>query len=151
MLAFAPVSFMLKALKNDIVAIEFPVKYFISECIRNNEIPAWFNTWAMGFPLQSSLTWGIYSTPQLIFSSLFNYNIYVLHIEFIFYVLLAGWGMFYLLKKHFSLDEKIAQVTACCFMLSGFVTGSSQWLLYLTAAAFVPLLIITLLQLVKFP
>ena len=150
-LAFAPVSFMLRALKNDIVAIEYPIKYFISECIRNGEIPIWFNTWAMGFPLQSSLSWGIYSTPQLFFSSLFNYNIYVLHLEFIFYVLLAGWSMFYLLKNHFSLDQGVAQILACCYMLSGFITGSSQWLLYITAASFAPLVLSSLLQLLKSP
>lgn len=150
-LAFTPVSFMLRALKNDIIAIEYPIKYFISECIHNGEIPLWFNTWAMGFPLQSNLTWGIFSTPQLFFSSLFNYNIYVLHIEFMFYILLAGWAMFYFLKKNFNLDERIAQILACCYMLSGFVTGSSQWLLYITAASFAPLVLISFLQLLKKP
>ncbi len=150
-LAFAPVSFMLRALKNDIIALEYPINHFISQCIRNGELPAWFNSWGMGFPLHSSLTWGIYSTPQVLFSSLFNYNIYVLHIEFMFFILLSGWSMFYLLKKHFLEDERTAQMLAVCFMLSGFMVGSTQWLLYITAAAFVPLLISTLLELLKNP
>jgi len=59
-LAFAPVSFMLFGLKNDILTIEYPIKYFISECIHNGEAPVWFNTWALGFPLQSNLTWGCF-------------------------------------------------------------------------------------------
>src|ERR1051326_5697415 len=150
-LAFAPVSFMLFGLKNDILTIEYPVKYFISECIHHGEAPVWFNTWALGFPLQSNLTWGIFSTPQLIFSSIFSYNIYVLHFEFIFYVLLSGWSMFYLLKRHFLKDTQIALVLACSYMLSGFVVGSSQWLLYITAASFTPLLLHALLQLLNFP
>ncbi|MFZ9386897.1 MAG: YfhO family protein [Chitinophagaceae bacterium] len=151
LLAYAPVSFMLRALKNDIVALEYPINYFISQCVRNGEIPLWFDSWGMGFPLQSSLTWGIYSTPQVLFSSLFNYNIYILHAEFMFFVLLSGWSMFYLLKKHFLSDERMAVLLSACYMLSGFMVGSTQWLLYITAAAFVPLLIATLLQLLKKP
>src|SRR5688572_11695370 len=77
LLAFAPVSFMLQALKNDIIVLEYPINYFISEAVRNGEIPYWFNTWGMGFPLQSNLTWGIFSAPQLFFSSVFSYNIWV--------------------------------------------------------------------------
>ena len=151
LLAFAPVSFMLRSLKNDIIALEYPINHFISQSIHNGEIPYWFNTWGMGFPLQSNLTWGIFSTPQMLFSSLFNYNIYTLHIEFMFFVLLAGWGMFYLLQKHILKDQKLSQLLAICYMLSGFMVGSTQWLLYITAAAFIPLTISSLLSLLKTP
>jgi hypothetical protein len=151
LLAFAPVSFMLKALKNDIVALEYPINHFISQCIHNGKLPYWFNTWGMGFPLQSNLTWGIFSTPQLLFSSIFDYNIYILHIEFMFFVLLAGWSMFHLLNKYFVKDEKIAQLLAICYMLSGFMVGSTQWLLYITAASFIPLIICSLLNLLHTP
>jgi hypothetical protein len=150
-LAFAPVSFMQYALKNDITAIEYPINYFISQSIHNLEVPYWFNTWGMGFPLQSNLTWGIYSTPQVVFSTVFNYNIYVLHIEFMFFILLSGWGMFHLLKKFLVKDETLALILSICYMLSGFIVGSSQWLLYITAAAFIPILINSLLQLLHSP
>lgn len=150
-LAFAPVSFMLNALKNDIIALEYPINHFMSQCIRNGEIPYWFNTWGMGFPLQSNITWGLFSTPQLFFSALFDYNIYSLHIEFMFFILLSGWGMFYLLKTHFLNDERIAQLLAICYMLSGFMCGSTQWLLYITAASFIPLILTSLLSLLKEP
>ncbi|HUR65407.1 MAG TPA: hypothetical protein VMZ03_03580 [Chitinophagaceae bacterium] len=148
-IAFAPVSFMLRALKNDIVALEYPINHFISQCIRNGELPYWFNTWGMGFPLQSNLTWGIYSTPQLAFSAAFNYNIYVLHIEFLFFILLSGWSMFHLLRTYLVKEEKISLLLAICYMLSGFMVGSSQWLLYITAAAFIPLVISALLKLLQ--
>lgn len=151
LLAFAPVSFMLQALKNDIIVLEYPINYFISESVRNGEVPYWFNTWGMGFPLQSNLTWGVFSTPQLFFSALFSYNIWVLHIEFMFFVLLSGWSMFYLLRKFLIKDESLAQMLAIAYMLSGFMVGSSQWLLYITAAAFVPLVIASLLSLLQRP
>ncbi len=151
LLAFAPVSFMLRALKNDIIALEYPINYFISQSIHHGDIPYWFNSWGMGFPLQSNLTWGIFSTPQMLFSSLFNYNIYILHIEFMFFVMLAGWGMYHLLQKHLLKDQKISQLLAICYMLSGFMVGSTQWLLYITAAAFIPLMISSVLSLLRKP
>ncbi|MBL7744499.1 MAG: hypothetical protein JNN00_13600 [Chitinophagaceae bacterium] len=150
-LAFAPVSFMLRSLKNDIVAIEYPINYFISQCIHYGELPYWFNTWGMGFPLHSSLTWGIYSTPQMIFCSLFDYNLYVLHIEFMFFLLMAGWGMYHLLQKYVVKDSNIALLLAVCYMLSGFMVGSTQWLLYITAASFMPFIICSLLKLLYAP
>ncbi len=151
LLAFAPVSFMLRALKNDIIALEYPINYFISQSVHHGQIPYWFNTWGMGFPLQSNLTWGIFSTPQMLFCSLFDYNIYILHIEFMFFLLLSGWSMFHLLHKYLVKDPIIAQLLAVCYMLSGFMVGSSQWLLYITAAAFIPLVISSLLQLLHSP
>lgn len=151
LLAFAPVSFMLFALKNDIVALEYPINQFMSQCIRHGEFPAWFNTWDMGFPLQSNLTWGIFSSPQLFFNTLFEYNIYTLHLEFIFFVLLSGWSMFYLLHRKLQKDEQLSLLLALCYMLSGFMVGSTQWLLYITAAAFVPMMAASLLSLLRQP
>lgn len=151
LLAFAPVSFMLFALKNDIVALEYPINQFMSQSLRQGEIPYWFNTWDMGFPLQSNLTWGIFSSPQLFFNAIFEYNIYTLHIEFIFFVLLSGWSMYYLLHRKLNRDENISLLLALCYMLSGFMVGSTQWLLYITAAAFVPLMAAALLSLLRQP
>ncbi len=151
LLAYAPVSFMLLAMKNDIVALEYPINFFMSESLRNGEWPSWFNTWGMGFPLQSNLTWGIFSTPQIIFSGIFNYDIYTLHIEFLFFVILAGWSMHYLLSRFFLKDEKLILLLSLSYMLSGFITGSSQWLLYVTAASFIPMMISSLLHLFERP
>lgn len=150
-IAFAPISFMLRAMKNDVIALEYPINHFISQSIRHGEVPYWFNTWGMGFPLQSNLTWSMYSTPQVFFSSVSNYNIYTLHIEFLFFILLSGWGMFYLLKRFVLQDEQMAKLLAICYMLSGFMVGSTQWLLYITAAAFIPLLLAALMHLLERP
>ena len=151
LIAFAPVSFMIFALKNDVIALEYPINQFMSNCLRHGEWPYWFNSWGMGFPLQSTITWGIFSTPRIIFSSLFNYNIYALHIEFMFYILLSGWAIYYLLNCFLVKDPFISLVLSIAYMLSGFMSGSSQWLLYLTGAAFIPIMISSLLHLFKRP
>ena len=142
---------MLRALKNDILALEYPINQFMSQCIRNGEIPYWFNTWSLGFPLQSNLSWGIFSSPRIFFSGAFEYNIYVLQLEFLFFILLSGWSMFHFLHRQLRTAEKTAQLLAVCYMLSGFMVGSTQWLLYITAAAFTPVVLSSLFSLLRKP
>ena len=149
--AYLPVSSMLLALKNDVVAIEYPIQHFLSESLRHGESPVWFNTWAMGFPLQSILSWSFFSTPQTIIGLLFGTGVHVLHIEFLLYIMASGWSMYRLLKNHFNTDKNFALVLSCCFMLSGFTVASSQWLLYITCMTFIPLLLAALLSLLKTP
>jgi hypothetical protein len=150
-LAYLPVSCMLYSLKNDITALELPIKYFISESLHNGVQPFWFNTWAMGFPLEGIITWSIFSPFEFIAASLFHYSIYTLHAEFIFYISLAGWSMFYLVNKYFLSDRKLSLLISICYMLSGFMVASSQWLLYISAASFLPLIALVLLRLLKRP
>ena len=149
--AYLPVSSMLLALKNDVIAIEYPIQHFLSECLRNGASPVWFNTWAMGFPLQSILSWSFFSTPQTLIGLVFKSSVYVLHAEFIFYIMSAGWVMYYFLKKHFSADKHLALLLSCCYMLSGFTVASSQWLLYITGMTFIPLALSALISLLKKP
>ncbi|MBL0270011.1 MAG: hypothetical protein IPP99_15425 [Chitinophagaceae bacterium] len=142
---------MLFTLKNDVLAIEYPVQHFISEALRHGENPVWFNSWCMGFPLQSVLTWSVFSTPRTLLGTLLPSDIVVLHLEFLFYVMAAGWIMFALLKNHFSTEKNLALLLSCCYMLSGFTVGSSQWLLYLTGLSFIPLVIYAALSFFRTP
>ncbi|MEP6700843.1 MAG: hypothetical protein ABJA85_05990, partial [Bacteroidota bacterium] len=150
-LAYLPLSSMLFTLRNDVLAIEYPIQHFMSDSLRNGEFPTWFNTWSMGFPLQSILTWGVYSTPRMLTGFLFESNIYLLQAEFLFFIMASGWCMFKLIKSHFLTDRNLSLLLACCFMLSGFTVGSSQWLLYITSMTFIPLSIHFLLSLLKKP
>lgn len=138
-LAFLPVSSMQLALKNDIVALDYPIKYFISQCLQNNIQPFWFNTWSKGFPLESIITWSFFSPLQFITGFLFEYDLYTLHAEFMFYILLGGFGMFSFLKEHFSKNKDLCFLMALAYMLSGFTVGSSQWTTYITALALLPI------------
>jgi hypothetical protein len=149
-LAYLPVSSMLFSLKNDVLAIEYPIRFFLSESIRNGESPLWFNTWCLGFPMQSVLTWGTFSTTAMV-TGLFPSDLYVLHISFVMFVMLSGWSMYKLLKTHFIPAKDLSLLLSCCYMLSGFTVSSSQWLLYLTGMAFIPFLLHCSMNLVKRP
>jgi hypothetical protein len=149
--AFLPVASMQFTLKNDVLGIEYPIQHFMSDSLHQGQFPSWFNTWGMGFPLQSILSWGVFSTPRMLIGWLLPSNIYVFQLEFLFYIMASGWRMFKLLKTHFIADHTVALLLSCCYMLSGFTVGSSQWLLYITAMTFVPLLLYCLLSLLKNP
>ncbi len=151
LLAYLPVSSMLYTLKNDVLAIEYPVQHFISEALRNGESPAWFDTWCMGFPLHSVLTWGIYSTPAVISGVMLPSDITTFHIQFLAYVIAAGWAMYRLLIRHLLPDRNLSFLLACSYMLSGFTVASSQWLLYITGMAFIPFLLHCMISLFKTP
>ncbi|GEM_PF-1434700 len=151
LLAFLPLSSMLFTLKNDVVAIDYPIHYFISESLQNGQYPLWMNTWCMGFPLQSIFTWGVYSTPRMLTGFLFEPSIYTLQVEFLFYIMAAGWAIFKLLSTHFLEDRTISLLLSCCYMLSGFTVGSSQWPFYLTVMTYFPLVIYGMISLLKSP
>ncbi|HEY0580256.1 MAG TPA: YfhO family protein, partial [Candidatus Nitrosocosmicus sp.] len=82
---------------------------------------------------------------------MFHYSIYTLHVEFIFYISVAGCSIFYLVNKYFLPDRKLSLLISISYMLSGFMVASSQWLLYISAASFLPLIAIVLLRLLTRP
>ena len=139
------------SLKNDALNLDLPFKFFISECIHNGVAPIWFNTWASGFPLQSIFGWNIFNPLQLFLCSIFHYNLFTLHIEFLLYVCLAGWGMYFFLERRFPISCKSLIGLACCYMLSGFVVSSAQFLLFMASLAFLPYLFDSFLVLTERP
>lgn len=151
LVAYLPVTTMFNALKNDAITLDYPIKFFINECLQNNVRPFWMNTWAMGFPLESILTWSYFSPLQFLAGNLFSYNLYLFHLEFLTYIILAGWGMYYLLNKHISHQQNLNTVLSCSFMLSGFMVGSSQWMAYVAAAALLPFVLASYLNLIRVP
>lgn len=137
-IAYFPVATWLFSLKNDTINLDLPFKFFISECLHEGEPPLWNPYWAMGFPLQSPMIWSIFSPIQFLFCSLFRYDNYILHIELIFYIILAGWGMYYYVSKHLTEDKAQAFAVATMYMLSGFTLSSGQFQSFAAANALLP-------------
>ena len=149
--AWLPISAMIFSVKNDVLSFEYPIQFFISENLRKGNFPLWMDSWALGFPLQSVLTWGVYSTPRFLIGLIFGSSLYALHIEFILYSIASGCIMYKLLKTHFTGNKELAWILACSYMLSGFAVGSGQWLFYLTGMTFIPLVLYCFLSLLKKP
>lgn len=137
------------SLKYDNIAFDLPIHYFLGEQIVSGEMPIWFNTWNMGFPMQSVFCWGVFSTIFLTFSIINFPDPSIFHFELVFFVALAGMTFYKLLKHFATTNRQMALLLACIYMLSGFTFGSSQWIFYLSGMALMPLCIYFLLQLLN--
>jgi hypothetical protein len=151
LIGYLPIATMYFTFKNDIIALDLPIIHHINNSVANLENPFWIHTWDHGFPLNSIITWSIYSPFRIIFLAFQPYNIYTLHIEFLTYVILAGLSMNYLLKMTYALSKNWRLFFASCYMLSSIVTSSGQWLMAITFIAIAPLVICRLYLFFKNP
>lgn len=151
LLGYLPIATKSFTFKNDILALDLPIIHHINNSVANLENPFWIHTWDHGFPLNSIITWSIYSPFRIIFLIFQPYTIYTLHIEYLTYVILAGLCMNYLLKMIFQLSKNWRLFLASCYMLSSIISGSGQWLMAITFIAIAPLVICRLYLFFKNP
>lgn len=132
-----PVSLQLFSLKNDAAMYFLPYRYQISNAIQNGELPFWSPYLYMGFPVHGDMQSGAWNPIVWIISAFSRYNMSVLHFESLLYIFIAGLGMFKLLRE-FNTNNRNAFAIACCYMFSGFITDSGQFIVWLACAAFIP-------------
>lgn len=137
------------SLKYDNIAFDLPMHYFMGEQLAKGEMPVWFDTWNMGFPLQSIFCWGIFSSIFMFFAGINSPDASILHFELVFFIALSGLSFYKLLGYFKNLSRDTACFLSCAYMLSGFTLGSSQWMFYLSGMALLPLCIYFLLQLLR--
>ncbi|MEO9005480.1 MAG: YfhO family protein, partial [Ginsengibacter sp.] len=91
-----------------------------------------------GFAFWNPVTW--------IWGSLFTYNAFSLTAEVLFYIYLGGVTTYYL-GRYFKFSFTISILIASMYMCSGFFADSLQYINFLTAAAFLPFLLMCFLAL----
>lgn len=137
LLIYWPVSTFLFSIKNDALTGYFPAKYFIAESLHNKIIPWWNPYINYGYPMHADFTSSFWSPFTWIYTLLGGYSIYTVQLEFLFYSILAAWGMFRLcisLKQH----TNAAFLIALCYACSGIFTGNAQHTNWISAAALLP-------------
>lgn len=149
LLAYAPLSTFYFGMKNDAFSDNFPNKYFLSEALHSGMLPLWNPYMNFGFPIYADVGFAFWSPVTWLFA-LIGYNAYTLTVEVLLYIYLAGVFM-YRLAVFLKLDQKLALVVAAMYMCSGFFTGCLQYINFLTAAAFLPLLLMAYLTLLQKP
>jgi hypothetical protein len=135
-LIYWQVGLMQYTMKWDMMDQYFPFRYFIGECLQNGILPWWNPHINLGYPFHAdpqSAFW----YPVTWFFALGGYSIYDLHVEFIFHVILAGLGFYFLLKKE-GVDNKTAIIFSCCYQACGFFISNSQHFTYIISAAWIP-------------
>ena len=147
--AYLPVSTFYFGMKNDAFSDNFPNKFFLTEAIRSGHLPLWNPYINFGFPVYADMGFAFYNPITWLFA-LIGYNAYMLTVEVLLYIYLAGVFMLNL-GRYLNWDKKICLVTAAMYMCCGFYTGCLQYINFLTAAAFLPLAVQALLQLLNGP
>lgn len=138
---FWPLSFHLFTLKNDALTYYYPIRTLISDALNNKELPLWTPFINMGYPLHADMQSGAFNPVIWIFSFCTNYSLYGFHLEFLSYLTFAGIG-FYFLCKEFGYSHYTSLIIGLAYEFSGFMTDSVQFFVCISAACYVPFIII---------
>ncbi len=136
-LSFLPVASFLFFLKNDAFNGYFPSRFFISESLRSEHFPWWNPYINYGLPQYGDMNSGFWSPVTWLVALSSGYNAYSFTIELLFYLLVAGSGMFTLCKG-FRFSGTVAAITGIAFMCSGYMVGHLQHFNWISGASFLP-------------
>lgn len=146
-----PLSFGIFSAKNDNITAFLPVRFHISEALRNWELPLWTPYMYLGYPLHGDMQGGAWN-PVVWFLSFFGrYNVTSLHAEILIAIFLAGAGMYRLLGAQ-RVNVSFRLAGAAVYMMCGFLTDvAGSNLPFLWGAALLPFCFAYYYELLRFP
>ena len=147
--AYLPVSTFYFGMKNDAFSDNFPNKFFLSEALSTHHLPLWNPYMNFGLPVYADMGFAFYNPITWVFAFI-GYNAYTLTLEVLVYIYLGGIFM-YRLGRYLSFGVGISITVAAMYMCCGFYSACFEYINFLTAAAFIPLVIKALLQLLEAP
>ena len=125
------------SMKWDLAEQYLPWRYFIGKSIQNHEIPFWNSFQLGGYPFYADPQSGFWYYPTSIIGYLFGYSMKVIELEILAFIITAGLGYYYLLKK-----LNVSALSSCIFSISylasGFIVGNAQHITWIAAAAWLP-------------
>ena len=125
-------------MKWDILDINLPWRYFISECLRNGILPLWNPYINCGFPQSADpMTW--YPVSWII-GFFFENDLITLQYEYLFHVFIGAVG-FYLLGGLLQFNRETKLIIGVSFMFSGLFISNAQHFGWIVSAAWFPLII----------
>jgi hypothetical protein len=137
MLAMLPVVLMQHPLKYDMIDQAYPWRYFIGQCLQDGVMPLWNPYQLLGSPIHADPQSSAWYPVTWFFGYLFGYNIYIISLDFLLHIFLAGMGMFYLAKQLKYRDET-AFIMGVSYMLSGFFIGNAQHFMWIISGTWIP-------------
>ncbi|MEI9944365.1 MAG: hypothetical protein WDN26_09085 [Chitinophagaceae bacterium] len=138
------------SLKNDAYVYFLPWRYHISETIQHGEFPFWSPYLYTGTPLYSDMQSGTWNPVVLIVSIFTRYSMQVLQWELLFYIFIAGAGM-YKLVKELGYISATAFITALSYICCGYMTDNGSFIPWITCAAYLPFVFLYFLRVLKSP
>lgn len=139
------IAFLKYSVTHDMINCWIPWRYHISECIQNHIFPFWNPYQQLGYPIHADLQGPAWYLESILLSMTTGQTNYTLHFLFIFYVFLAGLGMYFLCLAFHS-NRTTAFITGVCYMLGGFFVAHVQHFYAIIGAAWLPFIILNYYQ-----
>ena len=136
-LAYWPLSTLHHATRWDSVESYFPFRYFISDCLRNGELPLWCPYQLGGYPFYADPQSGAWYPVAWIFCLLTPYDLSWFAIEIMCSILIGGLGMYQLVRS-FSLDARAALIGGMSYIACGFFISNAEHLTWVVSAGWLP-------------
>jgi hypothetical protein len=140
-IGFWQISFLKYSVTHDMINCWIPWRYYISECFQNHVFPFWNPYQHLGYPIHADLQGPTWYLESILLSITTGQTNYTLHYLFVFYVFIAGMGM-YFLSLGFQSNKTIAFITGVCYMLGGFFVAHVQHFYAIIGAAWLPFIIL---------
>ena len=137
LLAYWPISLYTGSLQWDMIDQYFPWRKVVVEQIRSGSLPFWNPYQFLGYPLHADPQSGVWYPPVWIMSLFGEYGMPSLHIEVLFHLFMAGFGMFILLRG-IGTNILISIAGATAYMCSGFFAGNAQHFTWIIAGTWIP-------------
>jgi hypothetical protein len=147
LIAYLPLSSLMFALKNDALTANFPSKYFFSAALHSGYLPIWNPYINFGLPLYADPGFAFWNPFTWVFGWI-GYSVPMLSVEILFYILIGGITA-YELGVWLGHSARVSFCIGIMYMCCGFFIGNLQHINFLTAAAFLPVVIKTYLDLQK--
>lgn len=140
-LGFWQISFLKYSVTHDMISCWIPWRYYISQCFQNHVFPFWDPYQQLGYPIHADLQGPAWYPESILLSMTTGQTNYTIHFLFIFYVFMAGMGM-YFFSLCFHTNKKIAFLTGACYMLGGFFAAHVQHFYAIIGAAWLPFILL---------
>lgn len=124
------------SLKWDMLDCYFPWRFLVGESIQHRVFPFWNPYQHLGYPIHADMRSVFYPEAMLV-GLLGGYNLKVMHFLFMFYISMAGLGMYRLIGQ-FSKRESAKVLGAISYVLCGFFVGHGQEMFGIIAATWIP-------------
>jgi hypothetical protein len=124
------------SLKWDMLDCYYPWRSFVADCVRFKIFPLWNPYQHFGYPIFADLRSVFYPEPWIV--GLFGgYSMRWFHSLFVFYLAMAGWGM-YTLTGNFSRQQISRVIVAMAYVMCGYFVGHAQDLGVMVSGAWMP-------------
>lgn len=131
-----PLSGMLVSMRWDATNIYLPWKFYITECLKNGQLPLWNPYMEAGFPQMGDP--GTWYPVSWIIGMLFRfYDFSALNLEYVLHVFIAGAGFLHL-GRTIRLTRSGALMMSVAYMFSGFFISQAQHIGWIISAAWLP-------------